>query len=67
MTKMFFTKVSPKAANGIRRIYEGKGYEVRAKVQGDGTVTVVAMKDESRGKGGNRSAKLRHQDNHAAA
>lgn len=46
MTKKFFTKASPKAASGIRRVYEGKGYEVRAKLQTDGSVTVVAFKDE---------------------
>lgn len=46
MTKKFFTKASPKAAGGIRRLYEGKGYQVRAELQTDGTVTVVAIKDQ---------------------
>lgn len=45
MTKKFFTKASPKAAGGIRRLYEGKGYKVRSTLQTDGTVTVVAVKD----------------------
>lgn len=44
MTKKFFTKASPKAAGGIRRLYEGKGYKVRSMLQTDGTVTVVAVK-----------------------
>lgn len=48
MTKKFFTKASPKAADGIRRLYERKGYEVRANLQTDGTVTVVAVKDSAR-------------------
>ncbi|ABD25484.1 hypothetical protein Saro_1039 [Novosphingobium aromaticivorans DSM 12444] len=45
MAKKFFTKASPRAAAGIRRLYEGKGYTVRSMLQTDGTVTVVAMKD----------------------
>lgn len=45
MTKKFFTKASPKAAGGIRRLYEGMGYRVRSTLQTDGTVTVVAIKD----------------------
>ena len=48
MTKKFFTKVSPKAAGGIRRVYESKGYEVRAKIQTDGSVTVVAARNDGR-------------------
>jgi len=45
VTKKFFTKASPKAAGGIRRLYEGMGYKVRSTLQTDGTVTVVAIKD----------------------
>lgn len=48
MTKKFFTKASPKAAAGIRRVFESKGYEVHAELQTDGTVTVVAVKGETR-------------------
>ena len=47
MTKKFFTKASPKAAAGIRKLYESQGYEVHAKLQSDGTVTVVAARDEA--------------------
>jgi hypothetical protein len=46
MTKKFFTKVSSQAAGGIRKVYESKGYEVRAKLQSDGSITVVAMKED---------------------
>ena len=42
--KKFFTKVSPKAAGGIRRVYEAKGYEVRAQMQSDGSLMVVATR-----------------------
>jgi len=44
MTKKFFTSVSPKAALGIRKVYESEGYEVRVKTQDDGLLTVVAAK-----------------------
>ncbi len=46
MTKKFFTKVSPKAYGGIRRVYEGQGYHVHGKLQSDGSITVVAVKRE---------------------
>lgn len=46
MTKKFFTKVSPKAYGGIRRVYEGQGYHVHGKLQSDGSITVVAVKGE---------------------
>lgn len=46
MTKKFFTKVSPKAYGGIRRVYEGKGYHVHGKLQSDGSITVVAVRGE---------------------
>ncbi|MBY0519936.1 MAG: hypothetical protein K2P79_05870 [Sphingomonas sp.] len=39
MSRKFFTKVSPKAVEGIRRAYPQA--EVRAKMGGDGTATVV--------------------------
>jgi len=46
MTKKFFMKVSPKAAQGIFRVYESRGYEVHAKPQSDGDFVVVVMKGE---------------------
>lgn len=46
MTKKFFMKVSPKAAQGIVRLYESRGYEVHAKPQSDGDFVVVVMKHE---------------------
>lgn len=48
MSKKFFTKVSPKAAGGIKRVYESEGYEVLAKVSADGSLTVVAVKGDDR-------------------
>jgi hypothetical protein len=45
MTKKFFAKASAKAAGGIRRLYESKGYEVHAAVQSDGSIMVVAIKN----------------------
>lgn len=60
MTKKFFTKVSPKAAKGIMRVYESRGYEVHAKPQSNGDFVVVVMKgDEAprRGLFGRRKAK----------
>ncbi|MFN3457959.1 MAG: hypothetical protein ACK4Z8_10340 [Novosphingobium sp.] len=45
MIRKFFIKASPRAAGGIRRLYESKGYTVRSLLQTDGTVTVMAMKD----------------------
>jgi hypothetical protein len=48
MNKKFFTKVSPKAAGGIKKVYEQEGYEVRAKVSADGSLTVVAVKGDDR-------------------
>lgn len=52
MTKKFFTKVSPKAYGGIRRVYEGKGYHVHGKLQSDGSITVVAVRGEASLNGG---------------
>lgn len=46
MTKKFFMKVSPKAAQGIVRVYESRGYEVHAKPHSDGDFVVVVMKQE---------------------
>ncbi len=43
MTKKFFTKASPKAVQGIRRMYEALGAEVHAKLQNDGTSIVVVI------------------------
>ncbi|MBT2246180.1 hypothetical protein [Sphingobium sp. BHU LFT2] len=46
MSKKFFTKVSPKAVGGIRRLYEAQGGEVHAKLQSDGSaIVVVTMMD----------------------
>lgn len=51
MTKKFFTKVSPRAVDGIRRMYEQRGAEVHAKLQNDGTaIVVVTMEDDSSSK-----------------
>ncbi|GGN51344.1 hypothetical protein GCM10011349_23840 [Novosphingobium indicum] len=47
MTKKFFTKVSPKAAKGIVRLYESKGYDVHAKPQANGDFVVVVIKKDS--------------------
>ncbi len=52
MTKKFFMNVSPKAAQGIVRVYESRGYEVHAKPQSDGDFVVVVMKQEARARGG---------------
>lgn len=46
MTKKFFTKVSPKAAQGIVRLYESEGYEVHAKPQSNGDFVVVVLKHD---------------------
>lgn len=46
MTKKFFTKVNPKAAQGIRKAYESEGYQVHAKLGSDGLATVVVIKDD---------------------
>lgn len=46
MTKTFFTKVSPKAAQGIVRVYESRGYEVHAKPQSNGDFVVVVVKND---------------------
>jgi hypothetical protein len=48
MTKKFFTKVSPKAVGGIRRLYEAQGAEVHAKLQSDGSAIVVVTMDEKK-------------------
>ncbi|WCP14703.1 hypothetical protein sphantq_03152 [Sphingobium sp. AntQ-1] len=50
MNKKFFTKVSPKAVGGIRRLYEAQGGEVHAKLQGDGLAIVVVTLAESKEK-----------------
>lgn len=47
MTKKFFTKVSPKAAQGIVRLYEGEGYEVHSKPQANGDFVVVVVKRDT--------------------
>ena len=47
MAKKFFTKVSPRAAKGIKRVYEAKGYEVHAKMGANGSMTVVAVDRKS--------------------
>lgn len=46
MTKKFFVHVSPKAAEGIRRVYTKAGAEVHAKVGADGNATVVVISNE---------------------
>lgn len=48
MAKKFFTKASPKAAAGIRRLYQGKGYEIHSKVENDGSMTVVVLDGSDR-------------------
>jgi hypothetical protein len=40
--------VTPRAAQGIRKLYELAGYQVRSKVGGDGLLTVAAMKDDEK-------------------
>lgn len=51
MTKKFFLKASPKAARGIRRLYEMLGAEVHVMLDNDGTTTVVViMPDNTRRK-----------------
>lgn len=47
MNKQFFTKVSPKAAQGIVRLYEREGYEVHSKPQSDGDFVVVVVKRDT--------------------
>ena len=52
MSKKIFTKVSAKAAAGIRKVYESEGYKVRLNLQDDGSITVVASKvDEPKRRG----------------
>lgn len=46
--KKFFTKVSPKAVDGIRRVYEARGAEVHAKIQSDGSAIVVVTMGQSK-------------------
>jgi hypothetical protein len=43
MAKKFFVNVSPKAYEGIRKVYETAGAEVHAKVESGGNLTVVAI------------------------
>ena len=50
MSKKFFTNVSPKAVEGIRRLYESRGAEVHAELQSDGTAIVVVYLPESASK-----------------
>lgn len=47
MKKKFFTKVSPKAVNGIRKVYEARGDVVHAKRDNQGHYTVVVIMDEA--------------------
>lgn len=50
MTKTFFTKVKPKAVEGIRRVYESEGAQVYAKMGSDGRATVVAIQPDRQSK-----------------
>lgn len=70
MTKKFFTKVSPKAAQGIVRLYEREGYEVHSKPQANGDFVVVVVKHDSAARaktGFFARAKKRHKSKAVAA
>lgn len=65
MTKKFFTKASPKAVEGIRRAYSGTGAVVHAKLQSDGSATVVVQmpdRDGKTGRFGGRKSRNRSQE-----
>ncbi|API58072.1 hypothetical protein BSL82_01150 [Tardibacter chloracetimidivorans] len=59
MTKKFFTKVSPKAVEGIRRVFERDGAEVHAQLQSDGTAIVVVISPDDGGSSQKRATRQR--------
>lgn len=67
MTKKFFTRVSPRAVEGIRRVYENKGAEVHAKIQADGSSIVVVIMQDSDGEQSRPKRKQKREETHATA
>jgi hypothetical protein len=51
VTKKVFLRASPRAAEGIRRVYEEKGADVSVQLQSDGSIAVVVTIDEERNLG----------------